>query len=72
MGLGKYKTSRFVSSAKSVNFQKLCDVGTKDFAEVVLLIRSNLCSRSLLRDIGLCLLMVKTNPKMSSTDNKQT
>lgn len=47
----------------------------EDFAEVVLLIRSNLCSRSLLREIGLCLhgmLMVKTNPTMSSTDNKQT
>lgn len=47
----------------------------EDFAEVVLLIRSNLCSRSLLREIRLCLhamLMVKTNPTMSSTDNKQT
>lgn len=29
MGLDKYRTSLFMSSTKSVNLQKLCDVGTR-------------------------------------------
>lgn len=74
-GVGQVQDFSLCVKRKSVNSQKLCEVGTKDFAEVVLLIRSNLCSRSLLREVGLCLhamLTVKTNPTMSSTDNKQT
>lgn len=29
MGLDKYRTLLFMSSAKSVNLQKLCEVGTR-------------------------------------------